>query len=139
MALVLRQLLAMAGPDSELVNTKDKHNWAPLHILASGGSEPDARGGMIRQLCRARADVNMTKNRGATPLMVAAATSQFVAVEALMENGADPNAENDEGTTALDQARNSRKRQRVLQDTAARFGAGTTGVGRLRTHTRICI
>ena len=71
--------------------------------------------------------------------MVAAATSQFVAVEALMENGADPNAENDEGTTALDQAWNSRRMQRVLQETAARFGAGTTGVGRLRTHTRICI
>ena len=55
MALVLRQLLAMAGPDSGLVNAKDKHEWAPLHILASGGSEPDARGGMIRQLCHARA------------------------------------------------------------------------------------
>ena len=62
MAPVLRQLLAMAGPDSELVNATDKHNWAPLHILASGGSEPDARGGMIRQLCRARADANMTKH-----------------------------------------------------------------------------
>ena len=69
--------------------------------------------------------------------MVAAATSQFVAIEALMENGADPNAQNDEGTTALDQAWNNKGVQRVLQDTAARFGAGTTGVGRLRTHTRI--
>ena len=67
--------------------------------------------------------------------MVAAATSQFVAVEALMENGADPNAENDEGTTAMDQALNSSRMQRALQETAARFGAGTTGVGRLRTHT----
>ena len=71
--------------------------------------------------------------------MVAASTSRLPAIEVLMENGADPNRRNEEGTTALDQAWNNRKVQRVLQDTAARLGAGTTGAGRLRTHTRICI
>ena len=108
MALVLRQLLAMAGPSlaTELANRKDQYGWAPLHRLCSGGKDHTqaARGGMVSQLCQAKADVEVIKKKGATPLMVAAATSQFAQAEALMENGADPNNCDTEGATCLDMA-----------------------------------
>ena len=141
MALVLRQLLAMAGPSlgTELANRKDQYGWAPLHRLCSGGKDHSqaARAGMVAQLCQAMADVEVTKNKEVTPLMVAAATSQFAQAEALMENGADPNNCDDSGASCLDLAWNNRKMQKLLTDTAARLGAGASGSGRQRAYTRI--
>jgi len=141
MALVLRQLLAMAGPSlaTELANRKDKCGWAPLHRLCSGGNyhTQAARGGMVSQLCQAKADVEVMKKKNATPLMVAAATSQFDQVVALMENGADPNNCDTEGATVLDMAWNNREMQILLRNTAARVGEGVSGSGRQRAY--ICI
>ena len=81
MALVLRQFLAMAGPSKRkcLANRKNQWGWAPLHILCSGGSRNsrDARAGMVAQLCEAKADVEVIKRKGVTPLMVVAAASPF--------------------------------------------------------------
>ena len=102
MALVLRQLLAMVPEPQKLANRKSIHGWAPLHLLANGGIHQAARAGMISQLCQAKADVEVTKKNGTTPLMVAAATSQFAAAEVLMENGADPNNCDANGATCLD-------------------------------------
>ena len=76
MALVLRQLLAMVPEPQRLVNRKSIYDWAPLHLLANGGHHQEARAGMISQLCQAKADVEVTKRNGTTPLMAAAATSQ---------------------------------------------------------------
>ena len=92
---------------------------------------------MVAQLCQAKADVEVIKKKGATPLMVAAATSQFAQVEALMENGADPNNCDTEGATVLDMAWNNRAMQKTLTDTAARIGAGVSGSGRQRAYTCI--
>ena len=141
MAVVLRQFLAMAGPSerTDLANRKDQYGWAPLHRLCSGGKDHTqaARGGMVAQLCQAKADVEVIKKKGATPLMVAAATSQFEQVVALMENGADPNNCDAEGATVLDMAWNNRAMQKTLTDTAARIGAGVSGSGRQRAYTCI--
>ena len=41
MALVLRQLLATVPAELDLVNRKNQHGWAPLHMLASGGRETE--------------------------------------------------------------------------------------------------
>ena len=141
MALVLRQFLAMAGPSrrTDLANRKDQYGWAPLHRLCSGGNyhTQAARGGMVSQLCQAKADVEVMKKKNATPLMVVAATSQFDQVVALMENGADPNNCDTEGATVLDMAWNNRAMQKTLTDTAARIGAGVSGSGRQRAYTCI--
>ena len=137
MALVLRQLLAMVPEPQRLVNRKNIYDWTPLHILANGGARPEARAGMISQLCQAKADVEATKRNGTTPLMVAAATSQFLPAEALMHNGADPNNCVADGATCLDLAWNNRQMQELLTTTAARLGAGASGSGRQRAYTRI--
>ena len=139
MALVLRQLLAMVPEKQELVNRKNQYGWAPLHILCSGGrrDSQDARAGMVAQLCEAMADVEVIKRKGVTPLMVAAATSQFAQAEALMLNGADPNNCDTEGATCLDLVWNNRALQQKLTDTAARIGAGVSGSGRQRAYTCI--
>ena len=141
MALVLRQLLAMAGPSlgTELANRKDQYGWAPLHRLCSGGrrDSQDARAGMVAQLCQAMADVEVTKNKEVTPLMVVAATSQFSPAIVLMENGADPNKRDKEGTTCLDMAWNNRDMQTLPANTAARIGEGVSGSGRQRAYTCI--
>lgn len=137
MALVLRQLLAIVPEKEKLVNRKNQYGWAPLHILCSGGSQQEARAGMVAQLCQAKADVEVTKKRGTTPLMVAAATSQFAQAETLMLNGADPNNCDTDGATCLDLAWNSREMQELLTTTAARLGAGASGSGRQRAYTRI--
>ena len=137
MALVVRQFLAMVPEKQELVNRKNQYGWAPLHILCSGGSQQEACAGMVAQLCQAKADVEVTKKNGTTPLMVAAATSQFAQAEALMENGADPNNCDTEGATCLDMAWNNRAMQKTLTDTAARIGAGVSGSGRQRAYTCI--
>ena len=121
----------------EFANRKNKWGWAPLHILCSGGRQQCARAGMIAQLCEAKADVEVIKKKGVTPLMVAAATSQFDQVVALMENGADPNNCDTEGATVLDMAWNNRAMQKTLTDTAARIGAGVSGSGRQRAYTCI--
>lgn len=130
MALVLAQLIAVAPKELDLANKKDQFGWAPLHILANGGNQSAARAGMIRTLCSAKADINVTKNRGTTPLHVAAATSQLLQAEALALNGADPNRANDEGSTPLDQSWNNKGMQDLLLNLAAGKGEGYTGRGR---------
>ena len=137
MALVLRQLLAMVPEPQRLVNRKSIYGWTPLHLLANGGANPRARAGMISQLCQAKADVEATKTNWTTPLMVAAATSQFLQAEVLMLNGADPNNCDENGATCLDLAWNNQKMQQLLVDTAAELGKGASGAGRQRAYTRI--
>ena len=121
------------------MNRRNRWGWAPLQILFSGGREHSsaARAGMVAQLCQAKADVEVALTRGTTPLMVAAATSQFAQAAVLMENLADPNNCDTEGATCLDMAWNNRAMQKTLTDTAARIGAGVSGSGRQRAYTCI--
>ena len=137
MALVLRQLLAIVPEPQRLVNRRNVWDWTPLHILANGGANADARAGMIAQLCQAKADVEARKRNGTTALMAASATSQFAQAEILMLNGASPNNRDDSGATCLDLSLSNRRVQQVLTDTAARLGAGASGAGRQRAYTRI--
>ena len=81
--------------------------------------------------------VEVTKKNGATPFMVAAATSQFAQAEALMQNGADPNNCDQNGATCLDLSWDNRRMEQFLTGTAARLGAGASGAGRQRAYTRI--
>ena len=137
MALVLRQLLAMVPETQRLVNRRSIYDWTPLHILANGGANADARAGMIAQLCQAKADVEARKRNGTTALGVASATSQFAQAEILMLNGANPNNRDDNGATCLDLAWNNQRMQQLLVDTSAELGRGASGVGRQRAYTRI--
>ena len=137
MALVLRQLLAMVPEPQRLVNRRSIWDWTPLHLLANGGANAQARAGMISQLCQAKADVEARKRNGTTPLMAASATSQFAQAEILMLNGANPNNRDNNGATCLDLAWNNREMQKLLVDTSAELGKGASGVGRQRAHTRI--
>ena len=137
MALVLRQLLAIVPEPQRLVNRRNIYDWTPLHILANGGANADARAGMIAQLCQAKADVEARKRNGTTPLMVASATSQFAQAEILMLNGANPNNRDNSGATCRDLSWNNRQMQELLVNTAARLGEGASGVGRQRAYPRI--
>ena len=111
MALVLRQFLAMVPEPQRLVNRRNIWDWTPLHILANGGANADARAGMIAQHCQAKADVEARKRNGTTPLMVASATSQFAQAEILMLNGANPNNRDNSGATCRDLSWNNRQMQ----------------------------
>ena len=64
MALVLRQQLAIVPEPQRLVNRRNVWDWTPLHILANGGANADARAGMIAQLCQAKADVEVVNQTG---------------------------------------------------------------------------
>lgn len=143
MALVLRQFLAMVDPSKkkEIANRNSKWGWAPLHILCSGGGQQYAQAGMIAQLCEAKADAEVVNQKGTTPRMVVAATSQFAQARALMENGADPNNCNTGGmgggARCLDMAWNNRELQILVTNTAARVGECVSGSGRQRAYIRI--
>jgi hypothetical protein len=51
------------------------------------------------------ADVNATAHDGSTPLMLAAGSAKITVVEYLLTKGADPNAVDKTGKSALDYAR----------------------------------
>ena len=131
MHMVLYQLLQMCP--AEFVSERNTSGWAPLHILANNVDRHDQRYSMIVLLCNARADVEAPRGRhNMTPLMMASASGHVQGVRALLHCGADPEATNNEGSTARDLAdRNNSQINRLLQDVGGRYGAGYTGTGRL--------
>ena len=59
---------------------------------------------VIKQLIASDIDVNVKRNRGETPLHIAARFSRYEIAKLLISKGADVNARNDDGFTPLHQA-----------------------------------
>ena len=131
MSQVLRQLLELVP--QEFVNRRDQYGWFPFHRLANGKDRHNVRPGMIRQLCVARAEVDVEKQRGFTPLMYAVNTGFIAAADELMLQGADIYKMNDEGTTIYDAAWHRTTMREWCRRLGVGAGAGVSGKGRLQT------
>ena len=129
MAVVLRQLVEVCPAD--FVNRPDKHGWYPLHILANNKDRFGVKPGMISTLCKANADVDVTKGKGMTPLMCAVSTAHIGAADVLLLHGADVHQVNDEGTSAHDMAWHNRTMRDWCAEMGSGEGAGVSGSGRL--------
>jgi hypothetical protein len=129
MALVLKQLLLVCP--AEFGDKPDKYGWYPLHILANNRDDNAVRPGMIRMLCAAKADLEAKKGKGQTPLMSAINSAHEAAANELVSQGADPYAENDEGTTCRDMAWHNKKMRSWVSELGVGDGAGVSGSGRL--------
>ena len=88
------------------VHAKNRRGAEPLHsaVIGSPGSDrwnPDAQVAMIAYLVEAGADPNARASGGVTPLHRAVRNRCTPAVQALLSAGADRQATNDSGSTAL--------------------------------------
>ena len=86
----LAQALIDAGAD---ITARERFSYTPLHIACMDDKEE-----IIECLIHAKADVNALGDDGVTPLHLARSAA---AVKLLVQNGADLNAQNKEGDTAL--------------------------------------
>jgi ankyrin repeat protein len=77
----------------------NRPNWTPLHYAASKGHTT-----MMRLLIDNDAYIDAESPNGTTPLMMAAYYASPMAVKLMLEEGADPNLQNQDGQTALDMA-----------------------------------
>jgi ankyrin repeat protein len=87
-------LLLQSGAN---VNAANRYGVTPLSLACTNGN-----GAMIELLLKAKADPSLALPGGETPLMTAARTGKVDALKALLVNGADVKAKDDErGQTAL--------------------------------------
>ena len=91
--LVSANLLIEAGA------SVNRPNWTPLHYAASKGHTA-----MMRLLIDNDAYIDSESPNGTTPLMMSAYYASPMAVKLMLEEGADPNLQNQDGQTALDMA-----------------------------------
>ena len=91
--LVSANLLIEAGASI------NRPNWTPLHYAASKGHTA-----MMRLLIDNDAYIDAESPNETTPLMMAAYYASPIAVKLMLEEGADPNLQNQDGQTALDMA-----------------------------------
>jgi len=91
--LVSANLLIEAGA------SVNRPNWTPLHYAASKGHTA-----MMRLLIDNDAYIDAESPNGTTPLMMSAYYASPMAVKLMLEEGADPNLQNQDGQTALDMA-----------------------------------
>ena len=82
----------------------NKTGWTPLHYAASGGSVP-----LLKLLIENHAYIDAESPNGTTPLMMAAMYGTGVAVELLLQEGADPRLKNQQGLTALEFAQRAER------------------------------
>ena len=88
---------------------------------------------MIRTLCSAGARVDIEKDNGQTPLMIAVSTAFEAAADELMFQGADVYKTNKEGTSCYDQAFIKASMREWCRKLGIGAGAGASGTGRLHT------
>jgi len=83
------------------VNALDANSqWTPIFRLASVTGAPD----VAQALIDAGADLSITDDEGKTPLMQATINNNAKLVQVLLENGADPDFQNNLGRSARDMA-----------------------------------
>ena len=133
MAVVLRQLMQVCPPG--FADKADCYGWYPLHIVANCKEVNRVRPGMIATLCKANAQIDVTKKHGMTPLMCAVSTGHKGAADMLILQGADVDLENDEGATMFDMAWHNRNMRDWVAAMGVGEGAGVSGSGR---HLLVC-
>ena len=105
--LMLAALQGMRDTAARLIDRGadvNKPGWTPLHYAATNGHVA-----LIRLLLEHHAYIDAASPNASTPLMMAAFYGSPAAVKLLLECGADPMLQNDQGLSALDFAnRNSR-------------------------------
>ncbi|KAJ2868105.1 hypothetical protein GGH94_000373 [Coemansia aciculifera] len=79
--------------DKTLVNAKDQSGYTPLHAAASW-KQPK----LLEFLIKNGGDVSITDNDGDTPLHIC---EDLECAQLLLDNGANPEAENDEGLSPV--------------------------------------
>lgn len=93
---IVRLLLA-AGAD---IHARNRFGSEPLHAACDGHSGP-SQADTINQLIDAGADPNVVDKRGVAPLHKAIRNRSAVAVQTLLERGADPKRKNGNGSTPM--------------------------------------
>ena len=79
------------------VNARDRDGWTALHHASLGGEHQD----VMARLNAAGADVNAKTGDGTFALIMSAGYGKVEEVRTLLDNGADPNARDAGGRTAL--------------------------------------
>jgi hypothetical protein len=99
---IVEQLIG-AGAD---VRARNRFGYNPLHAASAGGPgsqswNPSQQAATIRMLVKAGVDPNSTDKRGVTPLHIAVRTRCSLAVQTLLECGADPARRNKNNSDAM--------------------------------------
>jgi hypothetical protein len=99
----IAERLIKAGAD---VHARNRLGYNPLHAAAAGGPgsqswNPESQAVTIRLLIKSGADPDSTDKREVTPLHIAVRTRCALAVQTLLECGADPARRNKNGSDAM--------------------------------------
>ena len=97
------ELFAKLFNENSDINQKDKYGRTALHYAAINGSEK-----MFHKLITyPDLNVNVQDNEGVTPIRAAVSECILPAVFALLQVGADPNITDNQGMSAVDEAKQS--------------------------------
>ncbi|KAJ2030464.1 hypothetical protein GGH91_002518 [Coemansia sp. RSA 2671] len=89
----MARVMRLVEADKALVNAKDENGYTPLHAAASWKHAK-----LLEFLIQNGGDVNITDNDGDTPLHIC---EDLECAQLLLDNGANPEAENDEGLSPV--------------------------------------